>query len=130
MLRLIIGVIVGYMVWTVIWLGGNAFIFAGAGEAIANGERFDDVGPLAGALVLSVVCSLAGGAAAAAIGSSKGALAAMITAILLLLTGLGVQASAWDQMPVWYHLSFLVLLVPMTLLGGKLASRKAGATAP
>ena len=32
-------------------------------------------------------------------------------------TGIPVQLSAWDQLPVWYNLVFLVLLVPVTMLG-------------
>lgn len=50
--------------------------------------------------------------------------AAIVTSVLLLLTGIGVQASVWTQMPVWYHLSFLVLVAPVTLAGARLARRK------
>ena len=40
--------------------------------------------------------------------------------ILLLLFGAGVQAVAWSYIPIWYHIVFLALLVPLTILGGKM----------
>jgi O-antigen/teichoic acid export membrane protein len=50
---------------------------------------------------------------------TNGALAAIQLAI-----GVAVQASFWDKMPVWYHLSFLALLAPGILLGARLARAK------
>ena len=32
-------------------------------------------------------------------------------------------AAAWSAMPVWYHVTFLLLLVPCTLLGAKIGAR-------
>jgi len=43
-----------------------------------------------------------------------------VLAVLLLATGVGVQASVWILMPVWYHLGFLGLLVPGCLLRARL----------
>ncbi len=37
MVRAVIGVVVGYMVWTVIWLGGNAAFFGRAEEVVESG---------------------------------------------------------------------------------------------
>jgi hypothetical protein len=31
----------------------------------------------------------------------------------------------WDQYPIWYHLVYLGYLLPLTLLGGQLAIKKA-----
>ena len=42
-------------------------------------------------------------------------------ALLLLLTGVGVQLGVWPLMPVWYHLLFLALIVPVAVFGGRLA---------
>ena len=42
--------------------------------------------------------------------------------ILLLLFGLMVQVMAWSYLPIWYHAIFLVLLVPVTMIGGRLRS--------
>ena len=40
--------------------------------------------------------------------------------ILLFAFGLLVQVVAWNYMPLWYHVVFLALLIPMTMLGGRL----------
>ena len=46
---------------------------------------------------------------------------------LLLLTGVVVQAMAWSSYPTWYHVGFLVPIVPCALLGVKLGRIKAPA---
>ncbi len=46
---------------------------------------------------------------------------AITLGVLLLLTGIGVQASVRDLMPVWYHVVFLALLIPATIIAAKLA---------
>lgn len=124
MLRAILAVIAAYAIWTAIWLTGNALFFADAAEVVGKGEPYTAPGPLAAVLVLSVVCSLAAGVTASAVGGKKARPAALVTATLLLLTGVGVQAGVWNLMPVWYHLTFLILLVPFTLLGARIVSRK------
>jgi hypothetical protein len=118
--RAILGVITGYVVWTVLWLAGNNLIFAGAAETVAGGEKLAEPGPLLGIVVLSVVCSLAAGAATAAIAKLKAGVSVLVMAVLLLLTGIGVQLSVWNLMPVWYHLVFLGLIVPVCMAGARL----------
>ena len=123
-MRSAIGVIVGYAVWTAIWLGGNAVLLPEAAEVVQNGEPYTETGPLAMAIGLSVVCSLLGGLVAALIARAKGRGPAVVLAVLLLATGVFVQLGVWDLMPVWYHATFLALLVPMTLAGAGLVRAK------
>lgn len=118
--RKILAVIVGFVVWSVLWVGGNAVLLAEQSKAMAESKPVSDVGPLLIALALSVVCSLLSGLTTGAI--AKGGKAALVLSVLLLLVGIAVQGSAWSLMPAWYHASFLVLLVPVTLIGGRLAS--------
>ncbi|MDC0934846.1 hypothetical protein OAS39_01075 [Pirellulales bacterium] len=40
--------------------------------------------------------------------------------VLQLAIGIAVQRQFWDVLPLWYHLTFFVLVVVGTLLGGKL----------
>ena len=127
MMRMIIGAIAGYAVWTAIWLTVNAMVFAEAGEVIAAGDAFTETGPLLGVLALSIACSLAGGGAAAITGGNGARGAVLGNAVLLLATGIFIQAGIWSLMPVWYHLIFLALLVPATLLGGMLVPRRQSA---
>lgn len=123
MLRAILAVIAAYAVWTIIWLTGNALFFSDAAEVVGRGEPYTKPGPLGAVLALSVVCSLAAGIMAALVGGKRARTAAIVTAALLLLTGVAVQAGVWKLMPLWYHLSFLIMLVPITLLGARLAPR-------
>ena len=51
------------------------------------------------------------------IAKAKSRGAVLTLAGLLLATGIAVQAAAWSTMPLWYHLTFLFLLVPMTIAG-------------
>ncbi len=124
MAKAIIGAVIGYAIWTAIWLGGNAVMLPDAAKVIGEGEPYGAVGPLVGAIGLSVICSLAAGFAAAAIAGPRARTALFVTSVLLLLTGIGVQAGIWSLMPLWYHLIFLALIVPVVMLGGRL--RKAG----
>ena len=126
MMRAVIAVVVGYLLWTAVWLGGNAVLFGELAEAAGAGTRVEATGPLAGVLLLSIACSLLAGAATAflARGRSRGALLAL--GALLLVTGIGVQAGVWSLMPVWYHVLFLGLLIPGVLAGGRLAPLRAG----
>jgi hypothetical protein len=118
--RSIFGVIAGYAVWTVLWLAGNNLMFAGAAETVARGQKLVLVAPLLGILILSVVCSVAAGVVTAAIAKLKARASVAVMSVLLLMTGIGVQATVWNLMPVWYHLFFLALIVPVCLLGAKL----------
>lgn len=119
MLRAAIAVIVGYCLWTAIWLGANAAFFGSAAQAASKNEPITHVPALLGMLATSVVCSLAAGAVCGRIKASRSAAAAL--SVLLLLTGIAVQSGQWNLMPLWYHVPFLVLLVPMTLGAAALA---------
>ena len=41
---------------------------------------------------------------------------------LLFIFGAMVEAMAWSYLPIWYHVIFLALLIPVTALGGKMKS--------
>lgn len=122
MLRAVMGVIAGYVTWSVVWFVGNRLLFAEAAEVVGAGERYTRTGPLLGVLALSVVCSLAAGAVAAKISQSKGWGTVAVMAVLLLITGIVVQASVWSLMPVWYHVLFLALIIPICQVGSWLAT--------
>jgi len=128
MVRAIVGVIVGYSIWTAMWLGGNQLLFADAAKSVEAGLPYEVVGALIGVIGLSVACSLVAGVVSAGIAGAKGKQAGLVTAILLLLTGIGVQMSVWSLMPAWYHLLFLALIVPVVHLGATLVQRKRATT--
>jgi len=119
-MRAVIGVIVGYAAWTAVFLGAGALLavlYPDERAAFDDGGDYRATVPLLLSLVSSVVASLAAGFSTAAIAGKRGAV--LVMALLLLATGIGVQASVWSRMPVWYHLVFLALLVPVCLAAGR-----------
>ena len=77
-------------------------------------------------LVLGAISTLGAGFVAAWI--DKGRMrAATLTGVALLCLFIPGHYMIWNKFPVWYHLTFLVSLLPFTLLGAALnhrASRK------
>lgn len=108
--------------WTLIFLWGNSLFFKEAGEITSAGGAFTDQGTLTAILLLSAVASFAAGWITVVIGRQLKTV--WIMASLLLITGIGVQLSSWELLPVWYHLSFLALLVPVSVFGGKAVRAK------
>lgn len=124
MVRGIASVIGGYIVWTVIWLASGAGIQAAMPDAFEETGMTSRTGVLLLLLAVSVFASLASGATAGAVARRAPGRHALICSLLLLVTGIGVQASVWNEMPLWYHLPFLVLIVPVNLIGAAMFSRK------
>jgi hypothetical protein len=78
-------------------------------------------------LVLGAISTLGAGFVAAWIDKGR-TRAATLTGIVLLGLFIPGHYRIWDKFPVWYHLTFLVSLLPLTLLGAVLnhgAGRKA-----
>jgi Na+-driven multidrug efflux pump len=120
MAKMVLGIIVGFLVWSVLWVGSEPVIAAVAPD-MAPDESLSNVtsGYLILKVVLSVLFSVVAGYLSAVV-ADENSRTPLILAFLLLLVGIGIQASIWDRLPVWYHLTFLVLLVPLTVAGGKM----------
>ncbi|HEX8738060.1 MAG TPA: hypothetical protein VF721_22190 [Pyrinomonadaceae bacterium] len=131
MLRIILGVIVGFILWSILWVGGDAVLSAISPgwwgrtslefrAAVENKTPYSlDSIVLILLLVKSVVTSVISGFVTAAI-ARENAKSTLLLGILLLLFGIFIQSMYWNYMPLWYHLPFLLLLIPMSMLGGKL----------
>src|SRR5690349_11550642 len=130
MLRIILGVIVGFIVWSVLWVGSDALfsvISTDWGktstdfrEAVANKTPYAlSFTVLIVLLIKSLIVSLISGFIAALI-ARENTKSTVVLGILLLLFGIFVQIAHWNYMPLWYHFLFLFLLIPTTILGGKL----------
>jgi uncharacterized membrane protein len=131
MLRIILGVIAGFIVWSIVWVGMDALLSAISPgwfgrillefqNAVSRNEPFTLPVSVSVYLIFqSILCSLLAGFTAAAIAkeSRKSTLA---LGILLLVTGVFVEAVNWNYFPLWYHVSFLLLLIPATMVGGRL----------
>lgn len=120
MVRGIIAVVVGFSLWTVLWLGAHQVLLALFPEAYTPDGTTESTGLLLGYWVISMLVSLGAGYITALVATEQAKRFVFILAGVLLIVGVMVQISSWALMPVWYHLVFLVMLVPCTVLGGRL----------
>lgn len=123
--RSALGVMIGMVVWSVLWLGGSSMAQSSLPELIPAGERVEHVGVLLGYLVWSIVLSVLAGYVTAAIAGTSAIRAVWTLAMIQLGLGIFFETSAWEITPVWYHVVFLVLLVPATVAGGRLRGGRA-----
>ena len=133
MVRIILGVIAGFFAWAIAWLGSEKILSAiwpafGAHQvafqaAVEHGTSFT---PNATFLVVhivlaSIVSVIAGFLAALIAGESKRA--PLILGFLLVAFGLLKVVMSWPLVPIWYHVLFTAVLIPMTIIGGRLKTR-------
>lgn len=124
MMKRVLGIVAGYLVWTVVFLGGGA-VLRSALAGVHDAEGFtEDPTALILYLVLSFGASYLAGLTTARL--AGGGRPVLLLALCLLGTGIPVQIGSWDQLPVWYNLVFLAMLVPVTLLGGRTGAPRGG----
>lgn len=131
MLRVILGVIAGFIAWSILWVGSDqVLIMLSPGWYGAHQEAFQkamfnkseftpDNTILVMHLVRAVIITLMSGFLAAFIARGNRN-APLGLGILLFLFGAMVQAMAWSYIPIWYHIVFLALLIPVSIIGGRL----------
>ena len=117
MFRTVAAVIAGNFIWTALWLGLNALLRVQGLLPADPTQQVDGPVPLGVMLLGSVVFSIAAGWITTAIAGGNTYVAAIILALIQLALGIFFQSRAWHLMPLWYHLPFLLLIVPATLLG-------------
>jgi hypothetical protein len=130
MVRIVGGVIAGFFAWAIVWVGSEKILSAiwpkfGAHQAafqaaIEHGGQFsaDSTILLIHIVLGSIVSVISGFLAALIAGENKRA--PLILGFLLLAFGLLKVVMSWPYVPVWYHVIFTAMLIPMTRMGGKL----------
>lgn len=130
MLRIVLGVIGGFIAWVIVWFAsekGLSAIWPAFGtnqkafeEAIKNGGQFtaDTTMLLTHIVIGSIVSVMAGSLAALVAGENSRA--PLIVGCLLLALGIAKAVMSWQYVPIWYHVVFTAILLPMAILGGKL----------
>ena len=133
--RIVLGVIAGFFGWAIMWFGGEKILSAiwpegfGAHQrafeaAITNGGQFKaDTTLLLIHIALGTIVSLVSGFLAALI-ASENKRAPRILGFLLMAFGILKAVMSWQYVPIWYHVIFTGLLIPMTIMGGKLRANK------
>jgi len=46
--------------------------------------------------------------------------APLVVGCLLLVLGIAKAVMSWQYVPIWYHVIFTAILLPMAIVGGKL----------
>ncbi len=122
MARILAGVTAGFVAWIAVATAGNYAIRAGLpGYAAAEVEMQFTLPMLTARLLLGSASSVLAGSLAAWIG--RGVRAAAILGVLLIAVFVPVHVGLWDKFPVWYHLAFVISLLPLTLLGASRVAR-------
>lgn len=130
MVRIVLGVIAGFFAWALAWFGSEKILSViwpqfGAHQrafqaAIENGGQFTaDTGALLTHIVLGSIVSVMSGFLAALIAGGNQR-APLVLGFLLLALGIMKAVMSWPYVPIWYHVIFTAILLPMAILGGKL----------
>ncbi len=131
MVRIVLGVIAGFFAWAIVWFGSEKILSAiwpewfGAHQAafqaaLEHGGPFTpDTTILFMHIVLASIASVISGFLAALI-ARENKRAPLVLGFVLLAFGLLKAVMSWPYVPIWYHVIFTAILIPMTILGGKL----------
>ena len=131
MVRIVLGVIAGFFSWLIVWFGSEKILSAIWPEGFGAHQRAFEAavkngGPFTAAtslllthIVLGSIVSVMSGFLAALIagGNTRAPLA---LGFLLLALGVVKVVMSWAYVPIWYQVIFTALLIPMTIMGGKL----------
>lgn len=127
MKRSIFGVVAGLVVWVlVVSLLDRVLRITIAGYEEAEPQFAFTLGMMLARLGIAALSSLAAGATAALIARSAARAPWIVGAVFLVLF-VPEHVKLWNVLPAWYHLTFLLTLVPLCWAGGLLA-RRPGAT--
>ncbi len=131
MMRVVLGVVAGFVAWPIIWVAIEKVLSAiwpewyGAHQlaftaAIKNGGQFSaDTTVLNLQIVCASVVSAMSGFLAALI-ARENRRAPLIVGVLLMAFGVLKAVMSWPHVPILYHVIFTALLLPMTIAGGKM----------
>jgi len=130
MLRIVLGVIAGFIAWLIVWVGIEKILSAiwpafgvhqkAFEEAIKNGGEFSPNSTmLLTHIVIGSILAVGSGSLAALI-AGENARAPLVVGCLLLAMGLLKAYMSWPYVPIWYHVIFTAILLPMAIMGGKL----------
>ena len=134
MVRIVLGVIAGFVAWAIVWVGIEKILSAilpewyGAPqlafqEAVTNGGQFTaETRLLLMHIVIGSIVSVMSGSLAALI-AGENRRAPLVLGFLLVAVGLLKVVMSWPYVPIWYHVIFTAILLPMAIMGGKLITK-------
>ena len=120
--RKITAVVSGLVAWIVIATVLNWLMRVGwPGYASVEASMTFTPAMMLARLVVGALSSVVAGVVLALVVRQRRS-AAVVLGTLLLVGFLPVHYQLWDKFPVWYHVVFLVSLLPLVMLGARLAS--------
>ena len=123
MSKKILGVVAGLLVFLmVVLLAGEAMRRSWPAYAnVADAMTFT-LPMMIARLSIGALATLAAGLVTALI-VPQSTMAKLMPGVLLLIAFIPQHIMLWDKFPIWYHLTFLASLVPLTYAGGKTAGQ-------
>src|SRR5262245_14541473 len=117
MVRKTLGVIAGLAVWAGVVTAAGSFMRAAwpAYASVADAMTFT-LPMMIARLTIGAIATLAMGLVTTAV--TRRSILATLPGALLLLAFVPEHIRIWDKFPVWYHLTFLLSLVPLSFVGG------------
>jgi hypothetical protein len=117
MKRAILAFLAGLVTWLlVVSVLNQGLRIALAGYAVVEPKMTFTLEMMAARLAIAAVTSVIAGAVAGWI-SPVGVRVAWVMGAILLAVFLPEHVRLWNTFPAWYHLTFLVTLVPLVVLG-------------
>lgn len=122
MSKKILGVVGGLIVWMiVVMVVGETMRRSWPAYAnVADAMTFT-LPMMIARLSIGALATLAAGLVTALV-VPQSTMAKLMPGVLLLIAFIPQHIMLWDKFPIWYHLTFLLSLVPLTWVGGALWS--------
>jgi len=121
MSRRIVAVVAGLFAWMIVVnVAGLILRLSWPAYASVAAALTFTLGMMIARLAIGALATLAMGLVTAKIVPAS-AIVRLLPGVLLLLFFIPVHVNLWNRFPVWYHLTFLLSLVPLTYAGGRMA---------
>lgn len=120
MIRSILAIIAGSVVWMMTALGTDAVLKSLAPAWFGENGKVESLPVLLFMLFYSLFFSVLGGYITALIARRQELKHAFILGLLQFAMGLIATVQFYDTAPLWYHILFLTLLIPANVFGGQL----------
>jgi hypothetical protein len=117
MKRAILAFLAGFVAWVlVVSVLDRGLRLALVGYAAAEPKLTFTLGMMAARLTIGALTSIVAGAVIGWIARSSTAVSCVLGTVLLVIF-IPEHVRLWNGFPIWYHLTFLVTLVPLVVLG-------------
>ena len=128
MVKAVLGVVAGLLVWVACLMVAGSIMRATWPAYVRVADAMTFTLPMMLArLAIAAVATLAAGWTTTVI-APRSLLVRLMPGLILLVVFIPQHIMLWNRFPVWYHLTFLLSLVPLTYLGGAVRQSNRAAT--